>query len=293
MKHGFFRSVVIAATATAMACTLMAAPAQAVPAIDVEYATSCGHVTVFSDSSTKVSVYYGGSAVASDLSAADGMAILDQYEFDTVATVRSTLYVTAIAYGSTPSSWTTKTLSVPQTCTGVQSKVTVAGTRRVGKTLKAKLVGWVPKPLFTTYQWYRSGKAITNATASRYTLRAADRGDRITVKVHATFIGYKSVTRTSKSTSPIRRGILTTSRPHITIDGWTATAWAGTWGPSPLLLSYQWYLGSKKLKGETSGLLSVHRSWVGKTISVRVSGEKTGYVKAYRLSKPFRVTGSE
>jgi len=293
MKQGLFRSIVAATVVAAMALSLTTASAQAQPTIDVDYGTSCGHVTVFSGSSTKVSVYYGGADVASDLSAADGIAILDQDEFTTIATVRSTLYVAAMAYGSTPTSWTTEQLSITQTCKGVQTKVAVSGTRRVGKTLKAKLVGWVPKPLFTTYQWYRSGKAITGATDSRYTLRAADRADRIKVKVHATFIGYKSVTRVSKPTSLIRRGILTTSRPRVTIDGWTATAWAGTWSPSPLLLSYQWYLGSQKIKGATNGLLSVRKSWVGKTIKVRVSGEKTGYVTAYRFSKAVRVTGSE
>lgn len=291
MKHGLFRSLVVATTTVVMAISLTVAPAHAEPTVDVDYFTSCGHVAVFSGSSTKVSVYYGGAGVASDLSSADGIAIVDQFEFDTIATVRSKLYVTAVPYGSTPSSWTTKTLSVSQTCKGVQPKISISGTRRVGKTLKAKLVGWVPKPLFTTYQWYRSGKAIKNATDSTYKLRVADRGDRIKVKVRATFIGYRSVTRSSQPTIKIRRGIITTTRPYVTIkNGWTAWAMIGEWGPTPLLYNYQWYLGSKPLKGEVSGLLSIHKSWVGKTVKVRVTAEHAGYTTAIRFSKSHKIT---
>jgi hypothetical protein len=290
---GKFRGVVASLAAVAMALAIPASPAQAEPSIQVGYSTSCGRVTVISTSSAKVAVYYGSSTLASSLDNADGISILEQYEFDTIATVKSPLYVTAIAYGSTPSSWTVKALTVPQDCKGIQSSISITGIRRVGKTLTAKLVKWVPKPLFSTYTWYRSGKEISGATDSTYKLTAADKGKHIKVKVHASFVGYKDATRTSKATAAIKTGVLVSSRPKVTITGWLATAWAGTWGPSPLTLSYQWYKGSKKIKGATDGLFTVPTSYVGKTIKVRVTGTRSGYAAVSRFSKSVTVTGSE
>lgn len=289
------RTILATAAATAVALAIPVSPAQAEPSIDVSYSTSCGRVTVVSSSAVKVQVYYGPSTLATSLADADGTAILgpNLLDFDTIATVRSSLYVTAIPYGSSPSTWTIKRLAVPQDCTGVHSSVTLAGTRRVGHTLTVKLLKWVPKPLFTSYTWYRSGKQISGASSSSYKLTAADKGKHIKVKVQASFVGYKDATRTSKSTGAIKAGLLTSARPKVTITGWLATAWAGNWGPSPLTLSYQWYKGSKKISGATSGLFSVPTSYVGKSIRVKVIGQKPGYGTVARYSKPVTVTGSE
>ncbi|WP_166804832.1 hypothetical protein [Cryobacterium sp. Sr8] len=51
------------------------------------------------------------------------------------------------------------------------------------------------------YQWYRSGVAITGATAKTYTLVAADRADTMKVRVVGTKAGYTSVTKYSAATA--------------------------------------------------------------------------------------------
>jgi len=287
--------MIAAAAAVTVALAIPVSPAQAKPIIDVEYSTSCGRVTVVASSSEKVAVYYGPSTLSTDIENADGALMLDSglLSIETIATLRSSLYVIAVPYGSNPEGVAGQTLSVPQNCTGVQSGVSISGIRRVGKTLTAKLVTWVPKPLTTTYTWYRSGKEIAGAGDSTYKLTAADKGKHIKVKVHATFVGYKDATRSSKSTIAIKAGVLTSSRPTVTITGWLATAWAGSWGPSPLTLSYQWYKGSKKIQGATAGLFTVPTSYVGKDIKVRVTAKKSGYTSVARFSKPVTVTGSE
>lgn len=54
-----------------------------------------------------------------------------------------------------------------------------------------------------TYQWYRSGVAISGATSSTYKLVTADKGTGIKVKVTGTKTGYTTVAKTSAQTSAI------------------------------------------------------------------------------------------
>jgi hypothetical protein len=287
------RTMIATAAATAVALAFPVSPAQAAIAIDVEYSTSCGRVTAISDTPTRVVVYYGSEALLTSVTNAEGAVILDQYEVGTIATNRSKLYLVELVVGADLDTAVTKTITVPQDCTGVsKAKLSITGTKRVGKTLTAKVGTWVPVPLFQTYQWYRNGKAITDATDSTYTVVAADRGKRLKVKVTATFVGYATASRTSKSTAKIKAGVLTSARPTISRFEWTATAAAGTWSPTPVTLKYQWYLGGKKIAGATSATFDIPASYVNKKIQVRVVGTKAGYTKQVRFSKKFLVTPS-
>ena len=50
------------------------------------------------------------------------------------------------------------------------------------------------------------------------------------------------------------------------------TAKAGEWGPKGVTLSYQWYAGTKPIKGATKATTLVHATEAGQTITVRVTG---------------------
>ncbi|MDF1488295.1 hypothetical protein [Tessaracoccus caeni] len=80
---------------------------------------------------------------------------------------------------------------------------TISGTAKVGKKLTAKTGTWTSGTKFS-YQWYRSGKKISKATKSTYTVSKSDKGKTITVKVKGTKSGYTSVTKTSKKTSKVK-----------------------------------------------------------------------------------------
>jgi hypothetical protein len=82
-------------------------------------------------------------------------------------------------------------------------KPKIAGTARVGKTLKASVKTWKPKPTTVTWQWKRNGVAIPGATKSKYKLTKADKGKKITVTTVRTRLGYKS-SSTSKPTSRVK-----------------------------------------------------------------------------------------
>jgi hypothetical protein len=83
-------------------------------------------------------------------------------------------------------------------------KPTISGKPVKGKTLTAKTGTWVPNPAKFTYRWYRGTKPISGATSKTYTLRKADVGKRIKVKVKASLAGYVTTTRTSSKTAVIK-----------------------------------------------------------------------------------------
>lgn len=80
---------------------------------------------------------------------------------------------------------------------GRTPKPVVIGTPAVGRTLRAVITTWGPRPVRLTVQWLRDGTAIRGADARGYVLRGADRGHRISVRVTGRKAGYLTVSRTS------------------------------------------------------------------------------------------------
>ncbi|MCL2788274.1 MAG: S8 family serine peptidase [Micrococcales bacterium] len=74
----------------------------------------------------------------------------------------------------------------------------IAGKTVVGSKLKAKVAAWSPKAKLS-FQWYRNGKAIAKATKATYTVKATDKGAKLTVKVTGKKAGYATKTKTSKA----------------------------------------------------------------------------------------------
>jgi hypothetical protein len=83
-------------------------------------------------------------------------------------------------------------------------KPTVSGTAQVGRTLTAKAGKGTPSGIRYSYQWLRDGKTIKGATKTTYTLKSADRGSRITVKVTGSKAGYASDSAVSSATQRVR-----------------------------------------------------------------------------------------
>lgn len=81
----------------------------------------------------------------------------------------------------------------------------VSGTAKVGKTLKAKAGTWKPSGVKLSYQWYRGSSKISGATKSSYKLTSKDKGKKIKVTVTGSKSGYLSVSKTSKSTSAVKK----------------------------------------------------------------------------------------
>ncbi|GAA2225081.1 hypothetical protein GCM10009851_05900 [Herbiconiux moechotypicola] len=163
----------------------------------------------------------------------------------------------------------------------------VTGTAKVGSTLTAKPGTWSPAATTTAFQWKRGGASIPGATASTYLLVGADAGTTVTVTVTVKRSGYTTTTRTSTPTAAIAKGTLTIATPTVTgqaLTGSTLTASPGTWGPAPVSFTYAWYRGTAAIPGATAKSYTPTAADVGSTLSVRITGAKTGYSSATKIS---------
>lgn len=108
-----------------------------------------------------------------------------------------TVRVTGIRPGYATASATSAARTWP--LTPVKPRLT--GTPKVGSTLWAAPGVWGPGTVRLTYQWKVDGVAVPGATARSFVLRAAHRGDAVTVTVTGTRTGY---TTTSRTSGPVR-----------------------------------------------------------------------------------------
>ena len=200
-----------------------------------------------------------------------------------VVTGTKTAYTTASKESAATATVTnpigTLTTSVP----------TITGTAQVDSTLTANAGAWGPAPVDLTYQWKSNGSVIAGATATTLVVPATSLGQTVTVTVTGTKTGYTTASQTSAATIAVAAGVLTSSTPTITGTaqvGSTLSANAGTWGPTPVTLTYQWKAGGTAISGATGSTFVLTAGEVGKTITVVVTGTKTGYTTVTKESAP-------
>ncbi|MDR6988618.1 hypothetical protein J2Y66_003122 [Paenarthrobacter nitroguajacolicus] len=164
---------------------------------------------------------------------------------------------------------------------------TVSGTAKVGSVLTVVPGVWGPAPVSLAYQWFRSGVAVTGATSASYTLAAADLGKTMTVQVTGSKAGFTTVAKTSAATAAVAVGTLTAPVPTVSGTakvGSALTAVPGAWGPAPVTLAYQWFRSGIAVTGATSATYTLAAADLGKTMTVRVTGSKTGFTTAAKTS---------
>ncbi|GAA5030732.1 hypothetical protein ACFQRL_11100 [Microbacterium fluvii] len=165
------------------------------------------------------------------------------------------------------------------------STPTITGSAKVGSKLTASAGDW-SEGATLAYQWNRDGVAISGATASTYTATAADAGKALSVTVTGSLEGHVTVSKTSAATAKVAAGTLASATPKISGTakvGKTLTAAAGTW-TSGTSLSYAWYADGKAISGKTAKTLVPSSSLVGKKITVKVTGKKSGYTTVTKTS---------
>lgn len=163
---------------------------------------------------------------------------------------------------------------------------TISGTTIVGQTLTAIPGTWSPSPAKLSYRWYRSGTAITGATAKTYRLTASDARQKITVRVTASRPGYATTRKTSaaKTISAVFTSAPTPTISGTTTVGQTLTAIAGVWSPTPTTLAYRWYRGGTAISGANARTYALTSADAGEKITVKVSASRTGYVTTSKTS---------
>ncbi|WP_250445534.1 hypothetical protein [Actinotalea sp. C106] len=161
----------------------------------------------------------------------------------------------------------------------------ISGTRHVGSTLKATAGTWSPGANLT-YQWKRDGRSISGARSSTYRLTASDHARRITVTVTGKRSGYAAASRTSSATGLVAKPFPRTVAPKISGTarvGSTLKADVGSWSPAANL-TYQWHRAGVSIPGATRPSYTLVGADYGKTITVKVTGTRSTYITASRLS---------
>jgi len=181
---------------------------------------------------------------------------------------------------------------------------TISGTAQFGQTLTAATSGLSPSATKLTYQWYRGGTAISGATGSTYTTVAADVNTALTVKVTGNYtdsasgVVFAPASLTSPSVTvnpaPMTANLTTPTSAQV---GVSITANTASWVPSGTSFTYQWLSNGAVISGATGPTYTPAAADVGKTLTVTVTGKKTGYYttvvqRAIGTVQPGKMTAS-
>lgn len=155
----------------------------------------------------------------------------------------------------------------------------VSGSPVVNETVSAVPGTWSPKPSVFLYAWLRDGSPIAGATASTYTVTAADIGAHLSVRIAPSYAPFSPITSVSAPTSAVPQGpALSLSQvPAKTTYGVPATVIATVGTPdAPVDGPVELRRGSTVLatgtaSGGTVDLTIPGTAWVAGTTAVRLA----------------------
>jgi hypothetical protein len=164
----------------------------------------------------------------------------------------------------------------------------ISGTATVGQTLTCSPGTWPGAPTFA-YQWLRAGANIAGATASTYTLAAADEGRTIHCRVAAASaeptvaaLSAGVVVPPPPGTPP---GVLATGAVSgSALVGETLTCNAGTWSGTPTF-SRRWLRNGANIAGQFGETYVLTATDLGKAIQCQVTAT-AGAATESALSAP-------
>lgn len=200
------------------------------------------------------------------------------------------LSLASATYFSVPTGATLTGFDITLSLTGIVGGTpTISGAATVGQTLIAAAGAWTPASVGITYQWLRNGVAIGGATASTLTLTSADLGAVMTVAVTGSATGYAPISITSDPTAAVGSPAVSSTIPTATgttLVGRTLTAQAGTWGPTPVSVSYRWSRDGTRIHGANRSQYELTDHDAGHTLTVTVTGSKRGFASSSVTSAP-------
>ncbi len=160
-------------------------------------------------------------------------------------------------------------------------QVIISGEESVGKTVQATVF---PTDAKVSYQWYANGKVIVGAAGASRRLAGPEAGKKVQVKVTLISTGLVAWSEPAE----IGYGYLKEPTPTISGSakvGKTLKVRTGAWGPAPVKLSFQWYANGRAIKRATGTSLKLKKAFLGKRITVKVTGTKLGYQKWPKVTK--------
>lgn len=164
----------------------------------------------------------------------------------------------------------------------------ITGTAKVGWRQTAAAGTWNPNGVTLAYRWLRDGSYISQAIASTYVLSAADAGHTISIRVTGSKTGLSNKVETSAPTAAIAPGSLkNTVAPTVTgiaKVASTLTAGEGAWSQAGTAYAYQWLAGGAAVAGATARTFVPTAAQLDKTMAVRVTATKAGYLPLAKTS---------
>lgn len=195
--------------------------------------------------------------------------------------------VSAKTVALAPTASASKVASAKKALLTAKVDASVKGSAKVGSRLTATASKVYPTNAKLTYQWYADGKAVKGATSSSLLLSKSVQGKRVTVRVGATRAGYTGAADTSARSAKVL-GALDAVTPKISGSarvGSTLKAHTGSWGPGKVSLTYAWFRDGKQIPGIKGSTYTMGSASKGKKITVKVTGEKSGYGTVTKTSK--------
>jgi len=144
-----------------------------------------------------------------------------------------------------------------------------------------------------TYAWQSNGAAISGATSTTFTVPPSLLGHVLTCSVKASnSVGSVSGTSTG-TTIALGAPLVPTTKPVISgphVSGKAEKVTAGKWKPAATKVTYQWFLGTKKVKGATKSSFTVPSGSKGKTVHCVVTASATGYAPGTFTTPSVKIT---
>ena len=165
--------------------------------------------------------------------------------------------------------------------------VVINGTGFYGSTLQLSPPTWDVGGVATTYQWFRGTSAISGQTGTSYVVGASDMAKEITVKATGTKAGYVNGLSVSNAvTAALNPAPAATTPISLTGTGAVGSPLTMTppvWDTADVTVTYQWFRDAAPFTNNPT-TYTVLSSDVGKTITVKATAAKTGYVSGVSTS---------
>jgi hypothetical protein len=136
----------------------------------------------------------------------------------------------------------------------------------------------------TTFAWYRSGTAITGASASSYVVKAADIGYKLSFRLTVGLDGWLPMIKLpSPSTSTIVAATFDdVPTPGISQSGMTLSVGDADSTPVQTSRTYQWYRDGVAVTGKTAVSYVLTSADWGKEVTVKVTYKRAGFTSVVR-----------
>jgi hypothetical protein len=163
----------------------------------------------------------------------------------------------------------------------ILSHPTIMSPPTVGGVLTGTPTAWGVTPTHVTSQWYVGGKVVAGATRSTFVVPASALGKQVVYRQVATLSGYSSTIAQSNDSAAVARGtIQTVEFPSLSgneIVGQKLLATKGEYNPSSVTVTFQWYDGTKAIKGATGSTHTVTAADLVVELLLKITVKKSGY----------------